>query len=482
MSFVDKLVPTEVLGSAIVEAAGIAMDVAGPALVDIVGGEVSGRAQINHWSVGNDDRAAIYPRQSELESRFGGEFDATVYVDENFDSLSHEAIMAAVEPMNPAVVTASAEGWTAIGAALSMGLNDFKVAVMGEIGSGDAARWAGVAADNAKQATERYVTASDQLAAAGSLVGTKVEEAATAITQVKATMPPPVELGFLSRPQDFVLSAFGIKGPMHEASEAHQQAIHIMKTVYSPVMRQADTRVPTLPAPVSVTGGPGGDGGMGGGGASGGSGGYGGGGGTGAWSADYTEPRNTDVDTAAGAPGSEGGSSQGAGGAVAGDGANAANPNEWSGGSDDRSEVRAAGLGPDGPGTAVGSAGVGSPGSGSGNGSGSGYGSTTPGHGSGGAGSTGSGYAGTGSVSGGYGGSGVVAAPGGGQVPAASAAGAGAAGKPGAPGAGMMPPAAGRGQGDSDAEHDTPAYLVNADNGNDLVGTLPLVAPPVLGA
>ena len=46
----------------------------------------------------------------------------------------------------------------------------------------------------------------------------------------------------------------------------------------------------------------------------------------------------------------------------------------------------------------------------------------------------------------------------------------------------MMPPAAGHGQGDSDAEHDTPAYLVNADNGNDLVGTLPLVAPPVLGA
>jgi hypothetical protein len=475
MSFVDKLVPTEVLGSAIVGAAGIAMDVAGPALVDIVGGEVPGRAQIDHWSVGNDDRAAIYPRQSELESRFGGEFDANVYVDENFDSLSHEAIMAAVEPMNPAVVTASAEGWTAIGAALSVGLNDFKVAVMGEIGSGDAARWAGIAADSAKEATERYVTASDQLAAAGSLVGTKVEEAATAITQVKATMPPPVELGFLSRPHDFVLSAFGIKGPMHEASEAHQQAIHIMKTVYSPVMRQADTRVPTLPSPVSVTGGPGsgGDGGTGGGGA-------GGGGGTGTWPADQEGPRNADVDTAAGTPGSESGSAQGTGDAAAGDDATAANPNELAGGSDDRSEVRAAGLGPDGSGPAVGGAGVGSPGSGGG--SGSGYGSTTPGHGSGGAGSAGSGYAGTGPGSGGYGGSGVVAAPGGGQVPAASAAGAGAAGKPGAPGAGMMPPAAGRGQGDSDAEHDTPAYLVNADNGNDLVGTLPLVAPPVLGA
>ncbi len=474
MSFVDKLVPTEVLGSAIVGAAGVAMDVAGPALVDIVGGEVSGRAQIDHWSVGNDDRAAIYPRQSELESRFGGEFDATVYVDENFDSLSHEAIMAAVEPMNPAVVTASAEGWTAIGAALSVGLNDFKVAVMGEIGSGDAARWAGVAADSAKQATERYVTASDQLAAAGSLVGTKVEEAATAITQVKATIPPPVELGFLSRPHDFVLSAFGIKGPMHEASEAHQQAIHIMKTVYSPVMRQADTRVPTLPAPVSVTGGDGGDGGDGDGGTGGGSGGYSGGG-TGTWPTDYTGPRNTDVDTATGTPGTESGSSQGTGDAAAGDDTTAADPNELSGGSDDRSEVRAAGLGPDGSGPAIGGAGVGSPGSGSGSGSGSG--ATTPGHGSG-----GSGYAGTGSGSGEYGGSGVVAAPGGGQAPAASAAGAGAAGKPGAPGAGMMPPAAGRGQGDSDPEHDTPAYLVNADNGNDLVGTLPLVAPPVLGA
>lgn len=47
-------------------------------------------------------------------------------------------------------------------------------------------------------------------------------------------------------------------------------------------------------------------------------------------------------------------------------------------------------------------------------------------------------------------------------------------------GMGGMAPAAGRGGGGDDV-HKTPGYLIDAVNGDELIGTLPLVAPPVLG-
>ena len=49
-----------------------------------------------------------------------------------------------------------------------------------------------------------------------------------------------------------------------------------------------------------------------------------------------------------------------------------------------------------------------------------------------------------------------------------------------APG-GMMPHGAGR-QGGEDKEHKTPSYLVNEENGNELIGPIPKTTPPVIGA
>ena len=66
----------------------------------------------------------------------------------------------------------------------------------------------------------------------------------------------------------------------------------------------------------------------------------------------------------------------------------------------------------------------------------------------------------------------------------AGSPGAGGIGRSGSPGmAGMgMAPAAGRGgPGGDDDVHATPGYLIDAVNGDKLIGTLPLVAPPVLG-
>jgi len=48
-------------------------------------------------------------------------------------------------------------------------------------------------------------------------------------------------------------------------------------------------------------------------------------------------------------------------------------------------------------------------------------------------------------------------------------------------GTGMMgAPARGAGGGD-DLEHNTPSYLITQEHGSEIVGALPLVAPPVIG-
>ncbi|AOW92562.1 hypothetical protein BFN03_07180 [Rhodococcus sp. WMMA185] len=93
-------------------------------------------------------------------------------------------------------------------------------------------------------------------------------------------------------------------------------------------------------------------------------------------------------------------------------------------------------------------------------------------------------------------GGGVAAAGGGfaGRAPGAMPGAGGAAGVragglsgagvrgPGMMGGGMMGAPGARSGGDGDKEHKTPGYLVTLDNGNELIGKFPAVAPPVIGA
>ncbi|NUT49541.1 MAG: hypothetical protein HOV94_19870 [Saccharothrix sp.] len=72
------------------------------------------------------------------------------------------------------------------------------------------------------------------------------------------------------------------------------------------------------------------------------------------------------------------------------------------------------------------------------------------------------------------------------EAPAARG-GAGATGTAGRTGSGAGMPGGGggvgaaKGQGDEDTERETPSYLINEDNGNEIVGELDLVMPPVIG-
>ncbi|NKS69543.1 PPE domain-containing protein [Rhodococcus hoagii] len=163
--------------------------------------------------------------------------------------MSHEDIKAAVDGMNGGSLRASAEGWTKIGESLQQALNDFRDFITTETDG----KWEGVAKDSATAATGRYATESGKLAEAGTLIGTKITEAATGVDQVKATVPPVSKRSLLEVAFDAGMPTAGLfKRLVHDQDEAHQEAIQIMRTVYTPVMQQADTNVPRLPEPPRV--------------------------------------------------------------------------------------------------------------------------------------------------------------------------------------------------------------------------------------
>ena len=451
-------------------------------------------------ATGNAKRDAIYNEQTPLYSQVGDRFDDPVLGSpEAFEAMSHEEIKSAVDAMNGEALRASAEGWTKIGEALEQSLNDFRDFMSTTITD---KAWEGIAANSARVATANYANDSAQLAAAGKLVGTKIQEAATAIDQVKATVPPVAKRSLIGTAVDVLVPSVGaIKRVLHDQDEAHQEAIQIMRTVYTPVMQQSDTKVPTLPPPRQVT-----DGGAG-----------------------VTPPNSGNVPQGVGptaytpysapnpgapsphtglpgaAPGS--GTTSGAdafGPDALGPNANGQNPlapgngGPYSGNPNnvdaqtspasawtapaaanglDGARYGQTGLGPLGTGTGGGYSGGHGSGGGFGGGASSGSGTGTGGYSPGGILSRG--------LGGSAGGGGLGAGGASSSAITGSGAGTGAstAGRPGAPGgSGMMPGAGARGRGEDDDEHKTPGYLVNVDNGNELIGKLPLAAPPVIGS
>ncbi|WP_165497177.1 PPE domain-containing protein [Rhodococcus sp. ABRD24] len=476
-------------------------------MVDLVSGyDLDERDRVrDEQAAGNAERSDIYGLQAGLRGQFGGAYDPPVLTSpEAFESMSHEQIKSAVDAMSAEPLRASAEGWTRIGDSLEQALNEFRDFIGTTIGD----NWKGIAADRANQATARYAEESTQLAAAGKLVGTKISEAATGVSQVKATMPPVAERSILETVFDVVVPVSGMfKRLAHDRDEAHDQAVQIMRTVYTPVMQQADTNVPTLPAPPQVTN----DGveqpsnrqpGLG----------APSGGRLGSHDP-YAQPAASSPHPGTPLPGAD----QPSAGAP---GADAPRVSPYAPAADNAANdespftsnpnTTAAQINPASAWTAPAAAGAtgdtarfGQPGySGTGLGTSTGYAGGGPGAGVGGSGA-GGGFGSGGILSGGYGsgaggggagggGAGGGGASGGGGPSASPAGGAAGQGNAGAAAAangrtgtaavgGMAPGAAARGRGDDDQEHKTPGYLMNVDNGNELIGKLPLAAPPVIG-
>lgn len=446
---------------------------------------------------GNALRDDLYLVQNPLYGDFDeNEFDGPALGSpEPFEAMSHQEIKAAVDGMNGGSLRASAEGWTKIGETLEQALNDFRDFITNETNG----KWEGLAQDSAAAATGRYATESGKLARAGKLIGTKITEAATGVDQVKASVPPVSGRSLFEIAFDAGVPGAGVfKRAFHAQDESHQEAIQIMRTVYSPVMRQADTKVPRLPEPPQVVGPgqkyPDTRGSAPGIGTPGAPTPY-----TGGPNAAFPMPQTSTADgpLPGGTPGA--GSTPNSYDPIT-PGAQPASNDQFTAPTDATTTPAAAWTAPAAAagldGTRAGQSGYGIPGTGGGAGTYSGTGGSGSSTGSGigaGAGGGAGGYGG-GILTGGYGSGGMGSGGSGtggstGSSPSATASGttgttaAGTAARGGAATGGMMPGASARGRGgDDDAEHKTPGYLVNVDNGSELIGNLPLAAPPVIGS
>ncbi len=412
---------------------------------------------------------------------YRGEFEPTeVVITEAFEVMPHEQIVAMVESLGTATIVNSSKNWNDLSAAATTGSDGFRSGIEAAMTSG----WSGPTADAVRGGVGNYVSSATALSTSMSLISNKLLEAHSGFTQTQSRMPPVVAPG--SSMIDALLPIpFAAKDAVSAREEQQEEARRIMRSVYVPGVLQSDSQVPVLPAahdPVADGGGSSGGWGLG---TSAGGGGIGSTPGT-------TGADGGDSAARTAATQAQAGSAEAA---EAGRSGTAASEQPGSSGSgslppaDNSGETRAAAA--TGPGASGGGTG-----SGVGAGPGGGYGGTGPG-GSGFAGSNGSGYGGgagygvgSGGSSGagsGYGGS-VLGPPIGGGAgggaggtggPGSAAAAAGRAGAHGMPGMGAMGGA--RGAGDNDGEHATPGYLVDVSNGSELIGDLPLVAPPVLG-
>lgn len=424
-----------------------------------------------------------------------------VVITEPFDVMSHEDIAAKVASLKSADIETSSKNWNDLSAAATSGSDSFRTGLNAAMEAG----WSGPTADAVRGGVGDYVSSAGALSTSMSLISNKLLEAHTGFEQTVSRMPPVAPSAGGTVIGSLLPMPFAAKDALSAHEEQQDEARRIMRSVYVPGVVQSDSQVPVLPTahnPISdggnATGGWGANPSIG------------AGTGSGSISSDGgivdgrpgssgTAPsaaEGTPQDSAPPGPGPSGSGQSQAGSPEAGrsDGlaqaepsgetraASAPNPGSGAAG------AGAGGLGPSGV-AGGGPSGSGLGGAGS-TGGGTGYGNSAHGASAGGSGPGSAGYGSGGYGNAGYGGSvlGPPLASGGGAgggtsggPGGATTASSGRAGAHGMPGMGGMGPAGARGAGDHDSEHTTPGYLVDVSNGNDLIGDLPLVAPPVLG-
>ncbi|NLU84613.1 hypothetical protein [Rhodococcus sp. HNM0569] len=374
---------------------------------------------------------------------------------ESFQGFTHEEISAKVSAIAPSTINELATRYRQLATSIDIGWELLHLQMT--LGRG----WTGDAATAATSSIAELSQPAARMRSALQSVGLKLDALSSAASDLKASIPQP---SLSSTAPLALLSGSSVMAEETAREEARQTAIRAMEAVYVPNYTSAGTNVPGFGRAPEGPGDAGpGVGGIG----SGGVGGLGGGAGGGAGAAG---------DAAAGGA-AEAGAGQGDPNAAAQTQAASANGAEGLG--------QGSGLGrPDAASTSAASTGA-NPNGQAGSGA----------HG-GGAGAGGGAY--------GVGGGGSAArrkderenqngammgaVPPGAAAGAAAAAAAGSA-KPSSlarPGMGMGMPMMGAGargaKGEDDTEHETPSYLVNVENGNELIGDIEPVSPPVIGA
>ncbi|KAA0024990.1 hypothetical protein [Antrihabitans cavernicola] len=451
--------------------------------IDILAPGAKAAANTEQWS------QSIARQESERgarEAALGRDVDPQYVTSmENFEGLSHAEMYKGAQEMMPGTINEAVGKWGNIGTAITFANARFKQGIETAM----AGKWEGVAADAATRSVATFASSCDTFQGSVYAITDRLMEVGQAAQIVKTSVPPPP----ISNPLQVIAGLPNVAAAeAQKAAEeaAHREAVRIMTTHYQPTYQNAGDNVPRFTAPQGIPSADGG-GGVGGSGTGGSASGQGGSGTTGlgptgtqahdqqsgdqqagntnpaadsqAGNQQGNQQSNQQGDQAGDQSGSQGDSTHAANAADGQSGNQAANaPGTNQNADAGRNPSSTGGANPYGSGGLSGLTGGGAGGLGRG----------TGGLGSGGL--SGAGAKGSLTPSGLPGSAtGPEGKPGAGGV---------AAGRPGAPGAGGMHPGGRKGKGEDDDEHKIPSYLVNVDNGNELIGKMPPAAPPVLGA
>jgi hypothetical protein len=194
------------------------------------------------WTRGNREREAVYAKQRQHAANIDGGTESATVPTEDFGSWSHEEIKAVSDAFRPGQTHAAANDWEKLASGFSGALETFKTSFDAAI-SGS---WTGLGAESAKEAVNNYKYHAEKVSEGLSLMATKPEEIATAVSQIKDLMPdvvPAPKLTGSSR-ADYESYYAG----MAQRAQKEDEARMIMRNVWTPVSQQAGSGLPSLPA------------------------------------------------------------------------------------------------------------------------------------------------------------------------------------------------------------------------------------------
>ena len=200
------------------------------------------------------ERSAVHVASTPAGDAFEGALEPpSITGPDNYDTMSSRQLVEAVAGMDAGAIHGVGDQWLTIGSqvrdAVETFNNEFRKTV--DVDGGQRA-WGGAAADQAVASVHRYAGRCEMLAAAGHLVGVRLTEMATGMSQTKALMP-----GIADRP-DLRGESLPVEGVLKEGDfteeEAENESRRVLRTVYSQVAHQCDHNVPVLPDPPMVLG------------------------------------------------------------------------------------------------------------------------------------------------------------------------------------------------------------------------------------
>lgn len=200
----------------------------------------------------DDERFAAFADGAPVGSDFRGELEPpSIAGPDDYDTLTLEQLVAAVEQMNPAAVHAAGRVWRDIGTELMESARAFDERFRDPVeGMAGRAGWTGSAARAAVDGIRRCTEAVTDLALAAHLIALGLEDLETGLSLTRARMPA---LWDRPDPRDRTLPPEGItKEGDYLLEEAEDEARRILRTVYAPAAHRADLGVPVLPGPPTV--------------------------------------------------------------------------------------------------------------------------------------------------------------------------------------------------------------------------------------